>query len=258
MQIDIDLPMIDNSIRKSGPSAPFFSSGERKKLNARFEHANPIEILQWAWETFGSEVVMGTGFGQSGIVLLHQMSQAVLSIPVFYLDTGLLFDETYDLRDKLETVFNLSFIRVSTDLTLDEQANQYVPELWKINPNKCCFLRKVLPLQNFLKDKTGWITGVRRHQSSSRSQTDVIEWDHMNEVVKINPLAHWNADQIWDYIDENDLPYNPLHDFGYPSIGCWPCTDPVKPGEDERAGRWKGKGKIECGIHLPTQNQENR
>lgn len=145
-------------------------------------------------------------------------------------------------------------MRVSTDLSLEEQTEQYDDELWKKDPDTCCHIRKVLPLRNFLSDKKAWISGVRRSQSETRKQTQTVEWDPENEVIKINPLATWTSEDVWDYIHINELPYNPLHDEGYPSIGCIPCTQPVHNGEDERAGRWRGSDKMECGIHSPTQN----
>ena len=222
-------------------------------LNSNFKNAEPAEILKWAVDNFGDKAAMGTGFGSSGLLLLHQIYRNNLDIPVFYIDTDLLFGETYRLKDRLEERFKISFQRVHTDVSLDEQAEEHLPELWRNNPNKCCLIRKVLPLKNYLSDKEGWISGVRRQQSESRNMTLIFEWDPLNEVLKINPLAEWSSQDVWDYIHINDLPYNPLHDAGYPSIGCVPCTDKVEPGEHERNGRWKSSDKMECGIHVPAQ-----
>lgn len=224
-----------------------------RDLNKRFENEKPEEILKWLLDEFGHQAVLGTGFGPSGIVLIHHMKKAGLNIPVFYLDTSLFFEETYQLRDQIEEQFDIHLVRVSPDLSLDEQAEEYGSELWKLNPNKCCFIRKVLPLQRYLSDKKVWITGVRRSQSQEREKTGIFEWDPLNEVLKVNPLVSWTTDEIWTYIKIYELPYNVLHEEGYPSIGCAPCTKPVLPHEDERAGRWAGMDKTECGIHLPTQ-----
>ncbi len=227
-----------------------------RELNDRFENKNPEDILQWLWDEYGDNAVMGTGFGPSGIVLIHHLNRVKLDIPVFYLDTGLFFDETYELRDEIEEKFDLELVRVSTDITVDQQSVEYGSELWKLNPNKCCFLRKVLPLQRYLSDKKVWITGIRRSQSDEREKTQVFEWDPLNKVMKVNPLVEWTTDEVWKYIKIFELPYNTLHEQGYPSIGCAPCTKPVQPHEDERAGRWSGLNKNECGIHLPTQESK--
>ena len=225
-----------------------------QELNHKFEKANPLELLQWLWQNYGKGVVLGTGFGPSGIILIHHLKKAGLTIPIFYLDTGLFFDETYQLKEKIERELDVQFTRVSTDLSLEDQAVQYGSELWRNNPNKCCFLRKILPLQQYLADKEVWITGVRRSQSQARKQTKMFEWDPMNKVMKVNPLVSWTSEDVWSFIKIFKLPYNKLHESGYRSIGCSPCTQPVLPHEDERAGRWAGMNKTECGIHKPTQH----
>lgn len=226
-------------------------------LNARFAHASPREILRWGLETFGSGLVMATGFGPSGIVLMHLASTLQPHIPILYLDTDLLFPETHTLRRALEERLGLTFQRYATDLSLDAQEAQYGPKLWRSNPDQCCFLRKVQPLQKALHNKRAWITGLRRDQSAARAHIQVVEWDAAYGLVKMNPLAHWQNDEVWAYIQLNDLPYNVLHDEGYPSIGCVPCTRSVPPGESMRAGRWRGREKLECGIHKPSAPDEN-
>lgn len=223
-------------------------------LNNQLKEAHPDEVLKWGYKTFGLNLVLGTGFGPSGMLLIHRIYKLGLPIPVFYLDTHLLFEETYKLRDKLEKRYSMNIVRVSTDLSLKDQADQYGDELWNKDPNKCCYLRKVLPLRRYLSDKKAWISGVRQSQSETRKQTQIVEWDPENKVVKINPLATWTGEEVWSYIHINELSYNPLHDEGYPSIGCIPCTQPVDQDEDERAGRWRGSEKTECGIHTSSQN----
>ena len=250
----------DSFSKKNGIIDPKsdFDLDQIQDFNNRFENSHPDEILFWGSETFGRKIVLGTGFGPSGVFLIHRLVTKSIPIKIFYLDTNLLFSETYKLRDELEDTFDISIERVSTKLSVDDQAQKHGDELWKSNPDKCCYLRKVLPLKNYLEDKNAWITGVRRSQSATRKQTEIIEWDPLNEVVKINPLAKWGNDDVWEYINNHKIPYNPLHNHGYPTIGCIPCTEPAETDEpDERNGRWKNLEKTECGIHLPTQNRRN-
>ncbi len=229
------------------------SAEELDQLNQRFEESHPSDILAWGYETFGKEMVLGTGFGSSGVFLIHQLQIHGLDIPIFYLDTNLLFDSTYELKDRLEKRYNIDITRVTPELSLKEQAERFGDELWKRNPNQCCFYRKVLPLRNYLSDKKAWVTGIRRSQSETRNQVRIIDWDEENEVIKINPVAHWSGKKIWNEIHRLNLPYNPMHDEGYPSIGCIPCTQPVNASKesDDRNGRWNGTDKTECGIHFP-------
>jgi|SRR6056297_711333 len=231
-----------------------FSEKQLIKLNRRFALIHPDYILQWAFRMFGTKMVLGTGFGPSGVFLIHRLSTLELPTPVFFLDTHLLFDETHALKDELEEQYDIQIEAVPPSLGLDEQAAEYGPELWKRNPDLCCHLRKVLPLQKYLSDKSAWISGIRRSQGDTREQAQMFEWDAKNEVVKINPLIHWTAEQVWDHINKQNLPYNPLHDEGYPSIGCIPCTSKVAGDKPERAGRWKDMDKTECGIHLPKDS----
>ncbi|MEX0773254.1 MAG: phosphoadenylyl-sulfate reductase [Balneolales bacterium] len=226
---------------------------EVQELNRQYENTDVETILSRNWEQYGKEMVIGTGFGASGAVLMHKLYHLELPVTVFYLDTNLLFRQTYELRDDYAEKYKINFERVETDLSVDKQAEKYGEKLWNKSPDQCCHIRKVLPLKHYLTDKQVWVTGVRRDQSASRKNTAVFEWDKQNEVIKINPLASWDADDIWSYIKFYDLPYNPLHDHGYPSIGCQPCTKPTTDSDNERSGRWSGQEKTECGIHLVTQ-----
>ena len=219
-------------------------------LNEHFSRRPVQDLLYWAAQIFDENVALGTGFGPSGVVLLHLTSQLRQRPIYFYIDTGILFRQTYQLRDRLEERLGIRFVRVDAGLSLEEQARRHGSRLWASNPNACCHLRKVLPLKNFLADKSAWLTGVRRDQSPTRAQTKLLEWNSTNQVLKLNPLALWTEDQVWDYIHRHDLPYHPLHDEGYPSLGCVPCTRAVKAGEPKRAGRWAGTQKMECGIHI--------
>jgi phosphoadenosine phosphosulfate reductase len=219
-------------------------------LNAQFEPRSPKVVLDWATDTFGDALVQGTGFGPSGIVIMHMLADLRPGTTVFYLDTDLLFPETYDLKDELAETIDVNVTRVHGGLSLDEQAEKEGEELWNHNPDRCCHLRKVRPLQHFLTDKRAWITGLRRDQSPSRADAPILTWEPQYSVLKLNPLATWTRKQVWQYLFDNDLPYNPKHDQGYPSLGCVPCTEPVEDADGySREGRWSDADKTECGLH---------
>lgn len=218
-------------------------------VNDGLQDASPRTVLQWGLEQFGSRLAIATGFGPSGVVLLHIASKLDQDATYFYVDTDLLFDETYAFRDALAERLGIRFTRVHSGLDLNEQADRFGEKLWARDPNQCCFLRKVQPLRRFLATQEAWATGIRRDQSKSRQGIGLVEWDRINHLPKLNPLAGWTEEDIWAYIELHELPYNPLHDQGYPSLGCVPCTRAVAPGEDPRAGRWPGHSKTECGIH---------
>ncbi len=220
-----------------------------KAISDEFEAASPEAILRWAVEEFGEDVALATGFGAEGCVLVAMLSAISPATRIFYLDTDLLFPETYALRDKLEARYGVHFERRATSLSVSDQAAQYGERLWEREPDLCCRLRKVEPLREMLKVMRAWVTAIRRDQSAERTYSGFVEWDSKFGLVKINPLAAWSARDVWNYIAKHDVPYNPLHDQGYPSIGCVPCTTPVQIGETPRAGRWRGKSKSECGIH---------
>lgn len=219
-------------------------------LNRRFEDSDAMQLLRWGLAMFGNEIVLATGFGPSGVILMHMVEQIRPGSEVFYLQTDLFFPQTLALRDQLAARLDLQFIEVHSGLSLTDQGYQFGPELWRHNPDLCCHLRKVAPLRRFLAAKKAWISGIRRDQSAQRAHTQMVAWDSANHLLKLNPLACWSNDQVWAYIRQHDLPYNPLHDQGYASIGCRPCTRAIGPGEAERSGRWSGQQKTECGIHL--------
>lgn len=225
-----------------------------KAVSDEFETAFPESVLRWAIEQFSPDVALATGFGAEGCVLVSMLSAIRTVGPsmgarVFYLDTDLLFPETYALRDQLEARYGVHFERRATSLSVSDQAAQYGERLWEREPDLCCSLRKVEPLKEMLTGLRAWVTAIRRDQSPERARINVVERDEKFGLIKINPLANWSAVDVWKYIAEHDVPYNPLHDQGYPSIGCVPCTTPVQIGEMPRAGRWRGTGKSECGIH---------
>jgi phosphoadenosine phosphosulfate reductase len=215
----------------------------------RLESKSPEEVLQWAVEQFGTGLTLASSFGAEDVVLIDMLHKIAPQTPIFYLDTNKHFPETYETRDRLQERYGLSFIQVLPKLTLAEQAAQYGDRLWEKNPNLCCQIRKVEPLAEVLSRYDAWITGIRREQAPTRAHAKKLEWDDKFHLYKCNPLAGWTQEQVWSYIRENSVPYNPLHDRHYPSIGCSVCTRPVKPGEDPRAGRWSGFDKTECGLH---------
>jgi phosphoadenosine phosphosulfate reductase len=221
-----------------------------QELSQHFKSRSPEEILHWGIAAFSPAITLATSFGPQSIVLMHLLAQIHPETTVFYLDTDLLFPETYALRDDLAARLGLRFTCVRSRLSLEEQAAAHGAALWWRNPDVCCHVRKVEPLRHFLASQRAWITGIRREHTSTRANAGVIEWDATNGLVKLNPLANWHTEQVWAYIRAHDLPFNPLHTQGYPSIGCWPCTKPVRSGDNPRAGRWANWNKTECGIHL--------
>ncbi len=222
---------------------------EIEKLGANFEDAAPEAVLHWAVQRFGTRVALATGFGPEGCVLVHMLSGIEPNARIFYLDTDLLFAETYDLRDRLEDRYGVRFERQGAELSLDEQTEAFGERLWERDPDKCCFLRKVQPLKRTLSHCDAWITAIRRDQTPDRANAKVVERDKKFGIVKINPLARWSTKDVWRFIVRNDVPYNELHNRGFPSIGCRPCTSQVQIGEDPRSGRWRGREKTECGLH---------
>jgi phosphoadenosine phosphosulfate reductase len=230
------------------PSAPAFSESELRALNEKFEAADPREILAWAVETFGDGLSVGASFGgASGMVILHMISRLKPDVHVFVLDTDYLFEETYETMRRAVPALGLRNVQVyESRLSHEEQARQYGAALWMRDPDLCCELRKVEPNRRALEGKSAWVSGLRRDQSEGRAETPIISWAPKFGVVKINPLANWSEKQTWAYIIEHGVPYNPLLDRGYASIGCYNCT---VPGVQGRAGRWQGFDKDECGLH---------
>ncbi len=219
-------------------------------LNEQFESSAPQDILHWAAEAFGADLAIVTSFQPTGIITLHMLQDIAPQTPVITLDTGVLFQETYKLIDELETRFNLNLHRVKPHLNLEQQSMQYGDKLWQREPDQCCHIRKTRPLQTALSGYGAWVTGLRRDQSPTRANTPIISWDERNGLVKLCPFANWTEDMIWTYIYAHELPYNELHDRGYPSIGCQFCTHAPTNNTDLRSGRWVNQQKTECGIHF--------
>ena len=227
--------------------------GDLERIARELEASPPQEILAWALATYKPRITLACSFGgPSGMVLLDMVEQIDPSIPVFYLDTRLLFPETYALAKEASQRYGITPRAVRPSLSVSQQAEQYGDALWARDPDRCCELRKVIPQHRALKGFDAWITGLRRDQSATRSLTPAVQWDSKFGLVKINPLVNWGEREVWQYIAAHQVPYNPLHDRGYPSIGCIHCTRPVTQGEDLRAGRWSGFEKTECGLHTPA------
>lgn len=223
---------------------------ELEALAAEFEHQDPQVALKWALQTFApGEIVLACSFGAEDVALVDMINRIKPGSHAFYLDTDVLFKETYDTRDAIAARYDVKLLEYKPLLTLDEQAAQHGEALWASQPDACCGIRKVEPLQRALAGRKAWITGIRRDQAPTRANTKLVEWDAKWNLVKLNPLAKWTWEEVWMYIRINEVPYNVLHDQNYPSIGCIHCTRPVNPGEDPRAGRWSGTGKVECGLH---------
>ncbi len=222
---------------------------ELKRLGEEFEEKSPQEILTWAINEFHPHIAFACSFGAEDVALVDMIVKINPETKIFYLDTDLLFKETYETIERIVERYRISPIRYAPSLTLEEQAREYGERLWEKDPNLCCKIRKIEPLKEALKDLDAWITGIRREQSPTRANAKTVEWDKNFGLVKINPIVRWKTKEVWDYIMDNKVPYNVLHDRNYPSIGCEPCTRPVKPGEDLRAGRWAGFQKKECGLH---------
>ncbi|WP_010649761.1 phosphoadenylyl-sulfate reductase [Oceanobacillus massiliensis] len=207
-------------------------------------------ILKWAYETYGNRVVYACSFGAEGVVLVDLISKIKKDAEIVFLDTDLHFQETYDLIEKVKEKYpELRIQMKKPKYTLEEQAEQHGSALWKRKPDQCCYIRKIKPLEEALSGAPAWISGLRREQSVSRSKTDFVNKDERFKSIKVCPLIHWSWDDVWEYIRGNELPYNELHDNGYPSIGCIPCTSQVTDSVDSRAGRWAGVNKTECGLH---------
>lgn len=219
-------------------------------FSSQLESASPQEILRWATETYGDKLAIVTSFQITGIVTLHMLKDIAPHTPVLTLDTGYLFPETYDLMDTLEQQFNLNLIRVKPRQTPKQQSRDYGDRLWERNPDRCCHLRKTIPLRDALEGYEGWVTGLRRDQSESRANTPIVSIDKRTRLIKVAPFANWTEEMLWTYIHAYELPYNELHDKGYPSIGCWTCTKAIGEGDDARSGRWSNSSKTECGIHV--------
>jgi phosphoadenosine phosphosulfate reductase len=222
---------------------------ELSSKSQELERSTPEGILAWAADRFGRHFTMATAFGPEGMCILHMLAQIAPQTYVFNLDTGYQFKETLELRERVIEKYGIRVDLRRAATTVEEYEQLHGGPLYQTDPNRCCADRKVKVLNQAVVGFHAWASAIRRDQSSDRSVVPIVGWDKKFGLVKVSPLANWTKKDVWKMIAANDIPYNPLHDQGYPSIGCWPCTRAVLFGEDERAGRWSGTTKTECGLH---------
>jgi len=219
------------------------------------EGATPQEILRWGVTNYFPKLTMATAFGPEGCVILHMLAEIEPRVRVFNLDTGYQFAETLELRDRIAGRYGIDVELVGAEASIPEYEAENGGPVYLSDTDRCCHDRKIVPLRRAVAGHDAWISAIRGDQSSHRARASVIGWDSKFDLVKINPLLSWTKRDVWAFIVTHDVPYNPLHDRGYPSIGCWPCTRAVGQGEDERAGRWAGQAKTECGLHSLDSSQ---
>jgi phosphoadenosine phosphosulfate reductase len=218
-----------------------------ERAGRELENASPLDILKWAADTFGKRFCVTSSMEDA--VVAHLASRAMPGVDVVFLDTGYHFPETIGTRDAVEAVMDVNVITLLPWQTVEEQDAEYGPKLHDRDPDLCCALRKVKPLEDGLKNYAAWATGLRRDESPTRANTPVVGWDEKRQKVKVSPIARWTQEDVEAYAAEHGVLTNPLLTDGYPSIGCAPCTRRVAEGEDARAGRWAGSNKTECGLH---------
>jgi phosphoadenosine phosphosulfate reductase len=226
-----------------------------EEVNRHLNGATPREILRWGVETYFPKLTMATAFGPEGCVILHLLAEIEPRVRVFNLETGYQFPETLRLRDRIAERYGIEVELIRPEATVAAYEAAHGGPLYGTDPDRCCRDRKVLPLRRAIAGYDAWISAIRADQSAHRARADVVGWDAKFGLVKINPLLRWTQRDVWAFVVTHQVPYNPLHDQGYPSIGCWPCTRPVPLGQDERAGRWAGQAKTECGLHSLDSSQ---
>jgi len=222
---------------------------ELARESRSLESATPHEIIRWAVDRFGGKLTMATAFGPEGCLIIHWLATISPSTYVFNLDTGYQFPETLELRDRIAKRYGIDVVLEKPATTVAEYERLHGGPIHRTDPDRCCGDRKLSIVTRVLANYDAWMSGIRRDQSPDRAAAPIVGWDHKFGVVKVSPLANWTKAKVWDAIIKENVPYNPLHDKGYVSIGCAPCTRVVTVGEDERAGRWSGSAKTECGLH---------
>jgi phosphoadenosine phosphosulfate reductase len=225
------------------------------EANQRLQGVAPQEVLGWAVETFFPRLTMATAFGPEGCVILHMLAEIEPRVRVFNLDTGYQFAETLALRDQIAARYGIEVELVGPATTVAEYEAQHGGPVYTAQPDQCCHDRKLVPLRRAVDGYEAWLSAIRADQSAHRAKASVVGWDSKFGLVKINPLLRWTKRDVWAFLVTHHVPYNPLHDQGYPSIGCWPCTRAVDASQDERAGRWAGQAKTECGLHSLDSSQ---
>ncbi len=268
-----DAPQLKSSIDKNPPSKPTLQIlspddeprgamaaeppllpteeflAELARESESLESATPQEILRWTVDRYAPRFTMATAFGPEGMTLIHMLAEIAPATPVFNLDTGYQFAETLELREEVKRRYGIEVEYKLPEQTVAEYEAANGGPVYKTDPNRCCFDRKLKVLHEAAKGHYAWASAIRRDQSDDRARAAIVGWDRKFQLVKVSPLANWTKKDVWNLIAKENIPYNPLHDKGYPSVGCWPCTRSVLAGEDERAGRWSGFQKTECGLH---------
>ncbi len=219
-----------------------------EQAGRELETASAQDVVRWAVDVFGDRFAVASSMGDG--LLAHLVSSVAPGVDVVFLDTGYHFPETLGTRDAVAQVYDVRVRTVLPLLTVAQQDAEHGPELWRRDPDACCAMRKVEPLERALAPYTAWASGIRRDEGPARADAGVVEWDAKRGKVKVNPIATWSTEQAEAYLRDNHVLVNPLVDDGYPSIGCRTCTRRVAPGEDLRAGRWAGAAKVECGLHV--------
>ncbi len=222
--------------------------------NRELEGASAEAVLRWAVSRFYPRLTMATAFGAEGCCILHLLAAIEPRVRVFNLDTGYQFAETLALRERIRERYGIEVEYVRAGQSVAEYEAEHGGPLYRIRPDQCCHDRKIVPLRKAVEGYTAWVSAIRKEQTGDRGRASIVQWDRKFNLVKVNPLLSWTRKDVWEFVLKNDVPYNPLHDQGYPSIGCWPCTAPAGEGQDERAGRWAGTGKKECGLHVIEVN----
>jgi len=225
-----------------------FSKSEVDALSAQFEAKTPQEIIRWAVDIFALDIAMSTSFQTQSMPLLHMAVSIMPTLRIFFLDTGYHFWDTLIFRERIQHEWNLNVVDLYRDVRWDVFARQNTRTLPMQDPNLCCYIHKVQPMQNALSGLRAWISGIRRDQTAERSHAKILELQD-DGLLKVNPLLNWTKRDVQEYMEEYHLPTHPLYERGYRSIGCAPCTIAVGVNDDDRAGRWAGRGKTECGLH---------
>ena len=236
-------------------TAAAYSPEELEALSERLRGKPAEEVVRWAADTFGQEIALASSFGAEDVVAIDMIAKVAPGIQVFTLDTGRLHDETYEVMERVRVKYDVVIQSYFPDREaverLEREKGFYSFRESIENRKECCGIRKMEPLRRALSGMKAWMTGLRSEQAVTRAEMAVVEWDEGNGLAKVNPLIDWSEEQVWEYVRANDVPYNALHDRGFPSIGCAPCTRAIKPGEDVRAGRWwwENPENKECGLH---------
>lgn len=229
------------------PTDSFLAELERE--SQKLESASPQQILSWAVDRFAPKFTMATAFGPEGMTLIHMLSEVAPETPIFNLETGYQFAETLELRERVAKRYGIKVEFKYPDTTVEQYEAANGGPVYQTDPNRCCFDRKLRVLHTAARGQYAWASAIRRDQSEDRAKAPIVGWDRKFQLVKVSPLANWTKNDVWSLIAKHEIPYNPLHDQGYPSVGCRPCTRATMLGEDERSGRWSGFQKTECGLH---------